>query len=315
MKSKIIFLFIITLCILLSSCSSLQKPSEPLRIAVLPVLDTLPLYVAQSQEYFTNAGIEVELIPVSSAPERDQLLASGKVDGAINELVSVLFFNRDETQIQAVRFARAATTESPVFRILSSSQSEIQSVDELAGTPIGISEGTVIEYLTDRLLQAEGLTEQQIETVSVPGIPDRMALLESGELAAAMLPDPLATLAIQNGASVVIDDSSHPFYGYSVLSIRYDTLENRSEDVAALLEAYENAIEDINAKPDSWTEILSGNNLVPPPILENYQVPHFPLANVPTEEQWMDVVDWANSKGLFEGSSDYNRSVTDQFLP
>ncbi|NIP43526.1 MAG: hypothetical protein GWN00_26190, partial [Aliifodinibius sp.] len=107
----------------------------------------------------------------------------------------------------------------------------------------------------------------------------------------------------------------HPFYGYSVLSIRYDTLENRSEDIAALLKAYENAIEDINAKPDAWTEILSGNNLVPAPILENYQVPQFPLASVPTEEQWMDVVDWANSKGLFEGSSDYNQSVTDQYLP
>ncbi|NIP43525.1 MAG: ABC transporter substrate-binding protein, partial [Aliifodinibius sp.] len=171
MKSKITILFIFVLSILLSSCSSFQQPREPLRIAVLPVLDTLPLYVAQYQEYFDDAGIEVELIPVSSAPERDQLLASGKVDGAINELVSVLFFNRDETQIQSVRFARAATTESPVFRILSSSQSEIQSVEELAGIPIGISEGTVIEYLTDRLLQAEGLTEEQIETVSVPGIP------------------------------------------------------------------------------------------------------------------------------------------------
>jgi hypothetical protein len=45
----------------------------------------------------------------------------------------------------------------------------------------------------------------------------RMSLLGSGELPAATLPDPLSLLAEQQGAVVVLDDTSHPEISYSTL--------------------------------------------------------------------------------------------------
>ena len=85
---------------------------------------------------------------------------------------------------------------------------------------IGVSQGTIIEYVTERLLAAEGLSADEIMTIPVPKIPDRMALLASGELVAATLPDPLGALAVQSGAMVVLDDSAHPEYGFSIYSFR-----------------------------------------------------------------------------------------------
>ncbi len=106
---------------------------------------------------------------------------------------------------------------------------------------IGVSQGTVIEYVTDRLLQAEGLTDDEIKTIAVPKIPDRMALLASGEFNAGVLPDPLAALAVQQGAVIVLDDSRHPEYGFSVISFRKDVIDANPEAVKGFLAAIEEA--------------------------------------------------------------------------
>ncbi|MFN2302537.1 MAG: MetQ/NlpA family ABC transporter substrate-binding protein, partial [Anaerolineales bacterium] len=206
MKKNSFLILSILLTIVSGACSGSQQP-QSLRIAVLPVLDVLPLYVAQAQGYFTDAGLEVELVPVNSAPERDQLMQAGQIDGMLNELESTILYNRDETRVQVIRFARIATSEYPLFRILSAPNSGIENVMGLREVPVAISDGTIIEYTTDRLLQNAGLTPDEIEKVSVPKIPDRMALLLSGEVKAANLPDPVASLALLNGCTLVIDDT------------------------------------------------------------------------------------------------------------
>ena len=168
--------------ILLSACGSAATPApaaEPvtLKLAVIPVIDTLPMFVAQAEGLYAKYGINVELIPVASAPERDQLLQAGQADGTLNETLSVMFFNRENVQMQAVRYGHMASAGSGHFFILASGKSGISDVNGLKGIEIGISQGTIIEYVTDRLLEANGLTSAHIKYLAVPKIPDRMLLL------------------------------------------------------------------------------------------------------------------------------------------
>ena len=110
MKRTYIFL-ILTLALVLSACGGSSEP-DTLRVAVLPILDALPMHVALAQGYFEEYNLNVELVPVTSAPERDTLMKTGQIDAMIDELVSVLFFNQNETQVVIVRFARTATADS-----------------------------------------------------------------------------------------------------------------------------------------------------------------------------------------------------------
>jgi NitT/TauT family transport system substrate-binding protein len=317
---SLIFMIII-LSILLAACSQNVTPTETsdepvtLRIAVLPILDALPMYVAQQEDLFEKHGVEVEFIPVASAAERDQVITSGQADGMINEAVSTLFYNKDETQIQIVRFARTATPSSPQFFILASGQSGITNVADLKGVAVGISEGTVIEYLTDRLLEAEGFTQEEIQTVAVPKIPERMTLLGSGELDAAMLPDPLASLAAQGGAVVVLDDSKHPEFGYSTISFRLPVIEANPQAVKNFLSAIEEATDKINSDPTKWENLLTENQLVPAPLMGTFEVPPYPTASIPNKDQWDDALAWAKAKGLIDVDVSYEDSVTGAYLP
>lgn len=310
-------LIVLVSAILLVGCTSSASQVEPvkLRIAVLPILDALPMYVAQENGYFESNGIEVEFIPVGSAAERDQVIAAGQADGMINDLISTLLYNQDTTQIQVVSFARTATPDFPQFRILAAKDSGINAVEDLKGIEIGISEGSVIEYTTDRFLEAEGFQPIEIITIAVPSIPIRMSLLDSGELMAANLPDPLASLAIQNGAVSIIDDSTYPQYGNSLISFQKTVIDANPEAIRGFLAAVEEAVQEINPDPSQWNELLTEQKLVPAPLIGSYNVPTFPTGSVPSEEQWNDVVAWGIEKGLISDDVSYEQSVSTEYLP
>lgn len=312
-------LIVLVLCVslILSACQPAAPANQivTLKIAVLPVLDALPMYVAQQEGLFAARGVKVEFIPVASGAERDQLVSSGQGDGMINEILSTLFYNKDKTQVQIVRFARTATTENALFRILASGKSGITDVSGLKGVEIGISQGTVIEYLTERLLQSEGFTKDEIKTIAVPKIPDRLALLNSGELKAAMLPDPTTSLAIKDGAVVVLDDTRHPEYSCSVYSFRKAVLDEHPEAVRAFLAAVEDAVVKINANPTGYNSLLGDQKLVPAPLLASFKVPPFVGKGVPNEAQFADVLAWAKEKGLLVKDVSYADSVTAEYLP
>lgn len=313
---------ILALSLVLAACAPAAPSTEAavenigtLKIAVLPIIDTLPMYVAEAERLFAKYGVTVELIPVASAPERDQLLAAGQADGTINETLSVMLFNKDTVQMQAVRYALRPVEGYGHFFILASGKSGITDAQGLKGVEIGVSQGTVIEYVTERLLQAEGLSVDEIKTIAVPKIPDRMALLGSGELAAGVLPDPLASLAISQGAVKVLDDSAHPEYGFSVYSFRKDVIDNNPEAVKAFLAAIEEAIQLINPDPAKYTSLLSDKGLVPPPLLETFRVPPFPQSEIPSEAEWNDGLAWLKEKGILTVDVNYTDSINGSLLP
>lgn len=292
-----------------------NSPTGTIRFAALRILDALPLYVAAEQGYFEEAGLTVEILPVNSATERDQLIASNQADGMINEVMSTLYANRSETQVQIVRTARAADAENRVFSVLASAASGATTIPDLMATQIGISESTIIEYVTDRLLEAEGYDLQQFEKVNIPSIPDRLALLNSGELGAATLPEPATTLATGTGAVIIIDDSAHPEFGYSTIAFRQEFVDENPQLVRRFLEAYEKAVGDINLDPERWSTTLVDEQLVPAPLAGKYPVPPFIEASVPSEAQFEDAVAWALAKGLIAEGQNYSDQISAEFLP
>jgi NitT/TauT family transport system substrate-binding protein len=317
-RNAIFLLAAMALAVLFSGCApaeSVPPRSVTLKVAVLPIIDTLPLYVAEQEGFFSDHGVRVELVPVASAPERVQLIAAGQADGTINETLSVMLFNREQVQMQAVRYALRPSEDYGHFFILASGDSGITTPEGLKGVEIGVSQGTVIEYVTERVLTSEGLDPQEIKTIPVPKIPDRMTLLASGELQAATLPDPLGALAVQSGAVVVIDDSQYPEYGFSIYSFRKEVIDAHPEAITGFLAAVDEAIALINANPSRFTTILSDAKIVPDVLLEAYRVPLFPSAGVPSEAEWSDALEWAQAKGMLDVEVPYQDSVDVSLLP
>ncbi len=306
-RQRVLLLVFCLGAVVLAGC---HKPEAgALRIAVLPILDTLPLYVAEAEGYFAAQGIAVELIPAASAAERDQLLQAGQIDGFITDLVALALYNRESPQVVAVRYAMVPTADFAQFRILAASNSGMITAEELRGVPIGVSEGTVIEYVTHRLLEAEGLPTDAIATLAVPKIPDRMALLNAGELRAATLPEPLASLAMQQGAVLIVDDTRHPEIACSLYAFRKEVIDQQPQTVRAFLTAIDQASAAINADKSRWSDLLTEKGLVPAPLARAYTLPDYPADAIPTAAQFADAIAWLQATGRLTQSPAYRDSV------
>lgn len=292
-----------------------EAQDQTLRMALLPILDVLPFHVAQRNGYFDQLDLQVELVPVKSAQERDTLMQTGQVDGMLAELLAPALFNQDEAQILIVRTARKVYPDSPLFRILAAPGSDVSTPADLAGVEIGISQNTVIEYITDRMLENAGVPPAEIASQEVSAIPVRFELLVNGEIPAATLPDPLASGAIAAGAVLVVDDTSVPELSQSILAFSTETLAAKPEAVRRFLQAWEMAVIDLNSNPEAYKELLIEQGRVPESIQGTYQMPPFPEASVPSPEQVADVIGWALDKGLIDNDLPYERMVDDIYLP
>lgn len=308
------FLFITCITGVSLFCSSVVAADSPLRLALLPIPDVLPVYVAQAQGYFEKSGVVVEPLTVGSAVERDQLMQAGRIDGMINELSGAASFNREKNQVKVIAIARAPIGDSPLFRVLGAPGSSLKSVQDLAGVPIGISKNTVIEYITTRMLVAGGVAADAISYRSVPVLPERLQLLLSGQLKAVTLPDPLAASAIKAGAVDLVNDTSFTQYSASVITFSSSVLAKRAEAVKGFMVAWDRAVADINANPEKFRDLMLKKIRVPGNVRADFPIPPLPRKALPTEEQWKDVMDWMVERKLLSQPLSYKESVSADFL-
>jgi NitT/TauT family transport system substrate-binding protein len=302
-------------CIFDENAAAEEKESPThLRLALLPIPDVLPVYVAEAKGYFIEAGITVEALAVGSAVERDQLMQAGRIDGMINEISGAALFNRESAQMQIVSYARIPLGTAPLFRVLAAPGSSISSVADLAGVPVAISKNTVIEYITERLLQSGGVQSADIKFRSVPVLPERLQLLLAGQIEAATLPDPLGLAAIQAGAVEVVNDLQTAHLSASVVSFSSASLSAKTDTVKKFMAAWDRAAADLNSNPQSFQALMLEKIRVPQNVRSTFQIPPFPRASVPTEQQWDDVQQWMLEKKLLSKKAPYSDSVTADFL-
>ena len=83
--------------LLVAGCGSEPEPQtkdaklSKLTIGLMPDTDSIPFIIAAERGYFAEEGVEVELVPFKSAMERDAALQSGNLDGAVSDLLAVIF--------------------------------------------------------------------------------------------------------------------------------------------------------------------------------------------------------------------------------
>jgi NitT/TauT family transport system substrate-binding protein len=302
---------VMVLAIGLVSCAPGGQKAENtrLKMGLLPIMDTLPFYVADQKGYYQAEGITVELVPVKGAQERDALLQAGEIDGMLTDLVAVGIFDREKSQVKVVATALRASPQAAMFRVLAAPGSGLTSAAQLAGVPIAISQNTIIQYVTDRLLAAEGLAPGQIQVIEVSAIPVRFEQLMAGQIKAATLPDPLASGALAGGAQLVVDDTKHTQYSQTVLAFSQVAVDAKPNTIKRFLSAWNKAVQDLNNQPDQFANLLIEKGRVPEGIRGSFQMPTFAQPGVPTQSEWQDVVAWMLEKKLIDREIPYDSTV------
>ncbi len=291
-----------------------SKEAAPLKIGVLPIVDVLPMYVAEQEGYFKESNVPVELVLFPSALERDSAFVAGQIDGELNDPISAALLEKEGDRARMVRLAYKGNPSMAMMVVLAAPNSRLASPKDLKGVPIGISKNSVIEYATDRLLQSAGLSSSEIEKTEVTKIPVRAEMLAKGQIQAATLPEPLASLAAQQGARVVIDDSKTGT-GKSVITFRHEVISRNAEGIRRFLVAHEKGVQAINGDPNRYRDLMVDKAKVPDSLRNTLNVPRFDSAQLPARADVEDVVNWMVERKLLERPIPYDRLVAEGLLP
>ena len=303
--------------ILLLFCTLLPQPvsaGEPLKIGLLLIEDSVPFYVAEQENLFQKYDVEVELIPFLSALERDSALTAGAIDGAISDPVGALLFDRGRGEIKITALCLGKTPGEGIFAILAAPGSGIDTVKQLKNVEIAVSNATIIEYVTDRLLAAQGFKEDEIKKIEVKKMPIRMQMLISGSVKAATLPEPLASIASGKGAKILLaDDSAPESLSQTVIIFRNDALKKKRQQVQSLFKAYSAGVKAINEDPEKYRSLFVEKGRIPPFLAESYPIPVYPAPAPFSKTLYEPIIKWLKDKNLVEALP-YQKMVSTNFM-
>lgn len=151
-------------------------------------------------ETFKEYGLPVEYSNLTTGPEQTQALASGDIQflNAVGA-TSVILSASNGADIKII----STYSRSPeAFRLFTGKDSSIQSPEDLKGKKIAGPKGTILHELLAAYLASAGMTEADVEFVSM-GIPDAQAALVGGTVDCALLAGPVAYNMAKDGYRIV----------------------------------------------------------------------------------------------------------------
>jgi NitT/TauT family transport system substrate-binding protein len=286
---------------------------EKIAFGVLPVMQALPLFVAQEKGLFAEEGVEVELIPFRSGLEKDAAMAARQTQGYFGDMLTSIILGANQMPVSMVATIFNTTGDQRMFAVLAAPGTGKPSLTDLSGKGIAGSSNTVIEYVTAKLLENEtpGAALNMIETKNILA---RMPMLLQGQVAGAVLPEPLVTLVEGKGATVVADDRG---LGITPTTLLFtgNFIDRNTEAVRAFLRAVSRASALINQNREMARPIMIKYARIPEPLQQSIAIPAFIPPAVPDKELVMDAYNWLNQKGVLKSELTFGEMVRGDLLP
>lgn len=274
-----------------------------IKIGTLATQDSLPLWVAEEKGYFAEAGLPgVEIITFQSAQECQAAFTAGSVNALMTDIIVSAKLQASGTDVVLPTVMLGADKTQGRFAVVAGPKSDVKSMADLKGVPVGVGAATITEFILDKLAEEAGLAQGDVKGEEVPKMPVRFELLMSGKLKAASLPEPFVSLAVQSGGKILEggDDTKAAENISSVVMCVNGKFADSPEGAAtvdALLKAWDRAVADINADPNAYRKTLVDKARLPAPLAESYQVSTYPTAAAPAEADVQLVLDWMKTKG------------------
>ena len=278
-------------------------------VGTLATEDLLPLWVAQAEGLFDDLGLAVDIVPFQSATELISGVASGEVNLAMTDIMvtASMFASGVDVSMQWVTLG--ADPSQGRFGIMVGPDSDVKTLNDLAGVPIGVGSNTILEYVMDKLMEAAGIPADKVVVEEIQKLPVRYQAMASGEVAAAALPGSLLALGEANGCKLVADDTKGENLSQSVMIARNDFLADGAALVDGLKEAWNMAVELVNADPEAYRTVLVESANLPDAIAGTYPVSTYPAAALPTASMVDPVLEWMEGKGYLTQPVTYDEKT------
>ena len=234
-------LFVLGCMLTLSGC---EKPpvtagtsgSTPVRQKITIALVNQPqstlILVAMKKGYFSDEGLDVQVLPQVNGKLALQSMVEGKADFATVAETPVMF-----SILRGERFFVIANIESSTENdaILARVDAGITTPSHLKGKRIGFIPGTTLDFFLDSFLTAQGLTRQEVTPVPLKSVEMLDALLAKKVDAVAAWNYPLTQIKRRLGTQAVTFYDRQIYTEHFNIAAMQDFVRQSPQTVTALL--------------------------------------------------------------------------------
>lgn len=244
---KLIYIFTTLLAMgLCGACGRTEKSaneadSVAIRLGVLPTMECLPFYYADSMGMFDSLGIDVRLTTFAAAMDADTAFAGGSMDGIVSDMVKacVMRENGDTMHVAMCGDLR--------MWLITASNARLTRVESMKEKIVGITRHSAVDFFLDCILEKAKFTSIDINKPQINDIRLRTLMVDQNQYDGAILPEPFASEAVAHGARRLSGTEEMGLGGMMCVLFSDSVYKARKQDIEKIVMAYDMAVEALNA--------------------------------------------------------------------
>jgi NitT/TauT family transport system substrate-binding protein len=217
-----------------------REDSAALKVAVMPTLDCLPIFLAKDHQLFDTA-VDIRLKRFTAQMDCDTALINGRVEGSITDIVRAERLMKQGTPLRYV----AAT--NAYWLLISNRHQRIAQLKHLDDKMLAMTRYSVTDLMGDLAVDSAKLKTERVFRIQVNDVNIRLKMLENNEMDALLLTEPQATQALLQKHKVILDTRKEDIQ-MGALVFRTKGMDDaaRKKQMAVFLKGYNEACDSIN---------------------------------------------------------------------
>jgi len=217
-----------------------REDSAALKVAVMPTLDCLPVFVAKERQLFDTA-VDIRLKQFTAQMDCDTALMRNRVEGSVSDLV------RAERMMKSGVPIKYWASTNAYWLLISNRQQRINDLKHLDDKMVAMTRYSVTDLLSDMVVDSAKLKPERVFRIQINDVNVRLKMLENNEMDALLVTEPYATQAILAKNKVLFDTRKSDMQ-MGVLVFRTEGMDdkNRQHQMKVFQEGYNEACDSIN---------------------------------------------------------------------
>jgi len=219
---------------------AMREDSAALKVAVLPTLDCLPIFLAKDHQMFDTA-VDIRLKQFTAQMDIDTALANRRVEVGGSDLVRV---ERLKKQGDSLRYL---TATNAYWQLVSNRGARITDLKHLDDKMLAMTRYSVTDLLGDVAVDSAKLKSERVFRIQINDVNVRLKMLENNEMDALILTEPQASVARMLKHKVLLDTRKLDMQmGVIVSQWKGMDGETRAKQLRVFMRGYNKACDSIN---------------------------------------------------------------------
>ena len=219
---------------------AMREDSAALKVAVLPTLDCLPIYLAKEHQMFDTA-VDIRLKLFTAQMDIDTALVNNRVEVGVSDLVRI---ERLKKLGDSLRYL---TSTNAYWQLVTNRGARILDLKHLDDKMLAMTRYSVTDLLGDLAVDSAKLKTERVFRIQINDVNVRLKMLENNEMDALILTEPQAAAARMLKHKVLMDTRKLDMeMGVVVSQWKGMDEENRAKQLRAFMRGYNKACDSIN---------------------------------------------------------------------